>query len=653
MRVARFWRLTVATLLAVVAATVPALAEKRVALVIGNGAYERADRLSNPVTDSRNLHAALKRIGFAERDIVYGENLGKRDLERAIGRFATLTRDADVAIAYYAGHGATFGDTPYVVPVDARFDAIDQMPYELTPLENMIGELRRAKGVRIAIVDACRDNSAERELKRLDMRGGENTRGLAPPRNPEGLIVAYATQYLSTAADGPAGGDSPFTAALLKHLPTPGLDVKDLFFEVGREVLTTTQGRQRPEVKVSFYEKYSLVPGAASPPPAVATPAAQAQDEIAWSMIEGTSDPKQLENFIARFPESPQRGKAIAALDDLKRRQTAALAPAASASQQPISWASPTEPPSVQRSPPPPPQQQQVATVTPVAPPPIASGPCGGVTLASLGSRRASPLSANEECALQAKAEFQECESCPVMVVVPAGTFTMGSPEGEEGRDNDEGPLHKVTIRRSFAVGKFEVTFDEWDACFAEGGCGRYRPRDKEWGRGRRPVINVSWKDAQAYSAWLSKKTGKTYRLLSEAEWEYSARAGTSTPFWQGSSISTQQANYNGAYSYGEGKKGDYRSNTVAVDSFAPNPFGLYQTQGNVWEWVEDCYHENYRAAPSDGSAWTAGDCSRRTLRGGSWLNFPRFLRAAGHIRVKPDYRGGDSGFRLARTLIP
>src|SRR5262249_24539990 len=158
------------------------------------------DNLTNPVTDSRNLRDALKKIGFRDSDIVYGENLNKRDLERAIGRFAVLAHDADVAIAYYAGHGATFGDTPYLVPVDARFDSIDQMPYELSPLEAMVSELRKAKGVRIAIVDACRDNSVERDLKRQDARGGEITLGLARLRNPEGLIVAYATQYLSTAA---------------------------------------------------------------------------------------------------------------------------------------------------------------------------------------------------------------------------------------------------------------------------------------------------------------------------------------------------------------------------------------------------------------------------------------------------------------------
>jgi invasion protein IalB len=259
-------------------AVVPCHAAKRVALVIGNADYAYADKLTNPVTDSRRMRDALTKLGF---DVVYGENLGKQALERTIGRFATAAQDSDVALVYYAGHGATFGDVPYVVPIDAQFSSFAEMPYELEPVETLIGELRRAKGLRIAILDACRDNAAERNLKRVvASRGSEVTRGLARVKNPEGLILAYATQYMSTAADGPANANSPFTAALLRNLGTPGLDVKDLFFRVGREVINATHGAQRPEISVSFYDPYTLVPeGAAStalPAPAQA-PTAPAQ----------------------------------------------------------------------------------------------------------------------------------------------------------------------------------------------------------------------------------------------------------------------------------------------------------------------------------------------------------------------------------------
>ncbi|MFP6743213.1 MAG: formylglycine-generating enzyme family protein, partial [Alphaproteobacteria bacterium] len=249
---------------------------------------------------------------------------------------------------------------------------------------------------------------------------------------------------------------------------------------------------------------------------------------------------------------------------------------------------------------------------------------------------------------------FKDCDVCPEMVVVPAGSFMMGSPSGEKDRGNDEGPQHRVTIPASFAVGKYEITFTEWDACVAGGGCGGYRPKDNGWGRGEHPVINVSWKNAKSYVAWLSRKSRQEYRLLSEAEWEYAARAETATPFHFGLTISTDQANYDGRQTYGNGRKGIYRKKTVPVGGFPANSFGLFDMHGNVREWVEDCWHKNYSRAPSDGRAWTSGgDCSLRVRRGGSWLSSPRYLRAAFRGRDGDDYRYDDIGFRVARTLLP
>jgi formylglycine-generating enzyme required for sulfatase activity/DNA-binding winged helix-turn-helix (wHTH) protein len=263
------------------------------------------------------------------------------------------------------------------------------------------------------------------------------------------------------------------------------------------------------------------------------------------------------------------------------------------------------------------------------------------------------PLSPEREQALAPKDSFKECDACPEMVVVPAGSFTMGSPANEEGRQSDESPQHAVTFARQFAVGRFAVTFEEWDACVADGGCNGYRPADEGWGRGRRPVIRVSWSDAKAYLAWLSRKTGGTYRLLSEAEREYVARAGTTTPFWWGSAIAASQADYDGTVTYAGGVKGENRQQTLPVDRFEPNPWGLYQVSGNVWDMLEDCYHVSYEDAPSDGSAWTFEDCGARVVRGGSWLNPPRNLRAAHRGRVPPEARNPNFGFRVARTLNP
>ena len=252
---------------------------------------------------------------------------------------------------------------------------------------------------------------------------------------------------------------------------------------------------------------------------------------------------------------------------------------------------------------------------------------------------------------------FRDCPECPEMVVVPAGSFLMGSPESEQERDEDEGPVHRVRIAAPFALGVYEVTFAEWDACEEDGGCGGHSPDDRGWGRERRPVINVSWEDVQAYVGWLSEKTGKRYRLPSESEWEYAARAGTRTPFHTGTTISTEQANYDGEYvygAYGAGRKGVYRRRTVLVGSFGANAWGLHDMHGNVWEWTEDCWNGGYAGAPTDGSAWESGVCSMRVLRGGSWLNGPSDLRAAGRVR----YSSGDRnfnvyGFRVARTLTP
>ena len=257
-------------------------------------------------------------------------------------------------------------------------------------------------------------------------------------------------------------------------------------------------------------------------------------------------------------------------------------------------------------------------------------------------------LSPDAERALKPGNSFRECaKDCPEMIVVPAGDFVMGSPTNEEGRYDNEGPQRKVTIASPLAASKFEVTFDEWDACVAYGDC-EPRVSDGGWGRGRQPVINVTWDDAQRYVAWLSKMTGKPYRLLSEAEWEYAARAGTQTAYSWGDKIGKGNANCNGC-----GSQWDARQ-TAPVGSFAPNAFGLHDMHGNVWEWVEDCYHDNYDGAPTDGSAWTAGgNCSVRVVRGGSWHDGPQYLRSAYRVGSATADRYDILGFRVGRALTP
>ena len=240
---------------------------------------------------------------------------------------------------------------------------------------------------------------------------------------------------------------------------------------------------------------------------------------------------------------------------------------------------------------------------------------------------------------------FRDCAECPPMVVVEEGRYMMGSPRDEAGRWDDEGPRHEVRIARPFAVGRFEVTFAQWDACRRAGRCS-HAPDDEGWGRGTRPVINVSWNDAQEYAGWLSEKTGETYRLPSEAEWEYAARAKTNSAYYWGEVVRPRRARCSRC----DGGSGGI--GTVSVGDFPPNGFGLFDMLGNVWEWVEDCGHRDYTGAPSDGSAWTRpGDCRVRMMRGGSWEDATSRVRSAMRDWKFTDTRQDVIGFRVARTL--
>lgn len=240
---------------------------------------------------------------------------------------------------------------------------------------------------------------------------------------------------------------------------------------------------------------------------------------------------------------------------------------------------------------------------------------------------------------------FKDCPECPEMVEIEPGSFFMGSPWTEQGPKSAEGPRRLVTIAQAFTVGRFEVTFDEWDGCLADGGCNGHRPSDNGWGRGRRPVINVSWNDAQAYVKWVSEKTGETYRLLSEAEWEYAARAGTTSRYAWGDDIGIGNANCDGC-----GSQRDNRQ-TAPVGSFEANALGLHDMHGNVSEWVEDSWRANYEGGPTDGTTWPGGDTSSRIVRGGSWRGSTDHLRSADRKWEGPFGRIDYVGFRLARTL--
>lgn len=230
----------------------------------------------------------------------------------------------------------------------------------------------------------------------------------------------------------------------------------------------------------------------------------------------------------------------------------------------------------------------------------------------------------------------------------------MGSPGSERERSADEGPLHKVSIHYRVAISTHEVTFAEWDGCVSAGACGNYRPADEGWGRLNRPVINVSWHDAQTYVAWLRSTTGKAYRLPTESEWEYAMRAGTSSPFHTGACVEKSQANVDFRFGYANCPQQDnaYLARTQNVGRYPPNPFGLYDMIGNVFEWVEDAWHESYAGAPGDGRAWTTADeDERRVVRGGSWGAIVGAARSANRFQEPADFRSDHIGFRVALIL--
>ncbi len=262
------------------------------------------------------------------------------------------------------------------------------------------------------------------------------------------------------------------------------------------------------------------------------------------------------------------------------------------------------------------------------------------LTLAVISGLPGAPLAAQQKSPVKPGQIFRDCSACPELVVVPKGLFMMGS----NGRYKAARPAHRVNIKRPFAIGRFEVTFDQWLTCVADGGC-KHKPDDHNWGRENRPVINVTWDQAQNYLRWISKRTGHSYRLPTEAEWEYVHRAGTTTRFWWGDDVGTNKANCKDCKSKWSAKS------SAPVGSFKANPFGVFDTSGNVFEWVEDCWNADHLGAPKSTQARTEGDCGYRVIRGGSFYYFNKVARAFYRAKNPPGVKSYWLGFRVLREL--
>jgi formylglycine-generating enzyme required for sulfatase activity len=592
-------------------ATAPAaLAEKRIALLIGNKDYKPGvGALVNPVNDVRIVGEALKAVGFEV--LPPAQNVRRAQMLRALYEFAAKLKIAGpdaVGFLYYSGHGIASAGENYLIPVDVDEPSTVELSVQGVKQSEVLAILRTEapNAAHYLVLDACRNT----------LQGARGGKGFLPVGQQSGVLVAFAAEPGKTASDT-GQGSGPYAAALATELVKPGQSDLIMFHHVRVAVMEKTGGDQVPWTEDGIQRRERVLFGgeikAAPAQPQVS------EAERTWAWMKNTTDQAMLESFIKQFGNTPSGALARARIAELKRTEVAVAAP-------------------------------------PKAPAQVLSKPlpqhCDGVE-AQVGS---------ETRCLRPKDTFKDCDACPEMVVVPAGEFMMGSEE-----DSHQKPVHKVTIARSFAVGKFELTVGEYLACVAALAC-----RPPEWNEPgnkynvstsssdvykklgqalnhpRHPIVGVSWDNAKQYVAWLSEQTGeKPYRLLTEAEWEYAARAGSRSKYTWGDEIGRNRANCDGC-----GSQWDLKQ-TAPVGSFQANAFGLHDMHGNVWEWVADCYKDNYANAPSDGKAMSDVAGCQHILRGGAWSGKPESLRSAKRTEIDSDYRGTSSGIRLARALNP
>ncbi|MGF1476803.1 MAG: SUMF1/EgtB/PvdO family nonheme iron enzyme [Geminicoccaceae bacterium] len=683
---------------------------ERVALVIGNSAYRHVNPLPNPQNDASDIGRELEALGF---DVEVGIDLGRRDMWQAIRRFARAIDDAEAALFYYAGHGIQKDQENYLIPVDAELETELDLPAFAVSLSQFLSPLENSERANLVFLDACRDNPLDDQAT---TRGLGANDGLAPVQGTGGMLVAYATDPNQVAEDG-RGRNSPFTGALLRHMDEPGLEIREMMVRVREEVLSETNRAQRPWVEDGLDRRFYFNPSAAKPitaaPAGPGPTVADRPDFVMWMAVQNSKRASDLELFLNLFPDTP--------LAPLARNRLAALRPDAGGPN--AQQASPPRPaPSTPRPPEqtepswsiqpiegervviadhganlrsgPGPEHERIGYLRRDQRVTVTGRTAGGTwyrvktdahdnayvyapLLASVTQTarlREPPVPVTKPAVPEASSSvsanlpprrkpgeiFRDCPECPKLVAVPPGRYDRGSPAGEAGRAPDEGPVRNVRIRRPLAIGLTEVTFGEWEACVAGGGCAGYVPHDEGWGRGDLPVINVSFNHAKIYARWLRRRTGKDYRLLSEAEWEYAARAGSgSSDPWAGRDdracalANTHDATSRSVNSFRwpGADCSDGFAATAPVGSFSPNAFGLHDMIGNVWEWTADCYASDYGQVPTDGKAFSPSTCERRVLRGGGWRDRLSRVRYAARAAAPSSSQTSLDGFRIARVL--
>jgi len=625
----------------------------RIALVVGNGAYGgELGALRNPVNDARLMAQTLRGVGFAVRLVEDADEDALEDAVVAFGGDLRRSGSGGVALFYYAGHGVQSSGANYLIPVDSQVETEQHLKTRAVRATLVLEEMEEAPmALNIVVLDACRNNPFAASGRNI---GG--SRGLARMETPPGsFFLAYSAAAGQVAEDGD-GANSVYTGALAAAMTQPGLELEEVFKHAGRTVRTQTGGSQVPWREGSWDGAFHFVSPPSTRPVVRLDPLEPGMDpeEEEWRFVRDSGDPDVVRDFLERNPSGRFAGAARALLAQLSVWPLTVAAEPAGAR---IRLADRSEPYHAGMRLPAGHYRVEVSadgyetrTVT------VRHG--GTPTTQHVALRKAGPKAGDR---------FRDCSECPEMVVLPAGSYRMGSPS------------YEVTIAAPFAIGRHEVTVADFGRFVDETGysagssCRTYE--SGEWesraGRGwrnpgfgqsgRHPVACVNWNDAQAYAAWLSRQTGEEYRLPSESEWEYAARAGTATARYWGEGESGQCRHANGADASTKDRYSgwtvascrDGHVHTAPAGSFAANRWGLHDVLGNVWEWTEDCWNGSYAGAPSDGSAWEYGDCARRVWRGGSWYNQPSRLRAVSRYRFTTGYRINYLGFRVARTLAP
>ena len=548
--------------------------EQRVALVIGNNDYQYAKKLDNAVADAQAFRRELVARGF---QVVYRENANRRTMNGAMDEFTGKLGTDAIGLVYYSGHGVQINGANYLVPTDLSAKTPSDFVNDAIDLEKLVSRVSQAQAkFSLAVIDACRDNPFQGNGRDI---GG--SRGLvAPSGNASGMMVVYSAganqKALDRLSDADRNPNGLFTREFLKAMRIPGLTVQEAVNKIKTSVIAQAKGVGHVQTPAIYDQSVGTFMFTPGEAPAPADNTVRPAPVV---VVPAMTAEQREDAFWVDAKAAGNKEAFEGYLEIYPKGRYSSLARA---------------------------NISRLSSAQGISAPPVVTSVVQGPTTS------AGPA-------------FKDCADCPEMVVIPAGSFDMG------GTGSDEQPVHRVTLR-SFAMGKTEVTQGQWRAVM-----GTNPSRFSNCGDSC-PVEGVSWEDVKQFVSRLSAKTGKTYRLPSEAEWEYACRAGGREEYCGGGSVDSVAWHL-----------GNSGQSTHPVAGKRPNAWGLHDMSGNVWEWTEDCWNGSYNGAPTDGSAWTAGNCSQRVARGGSWDLNPQNLRAAIRGRNSTAGRDDDNGFRVAR----